>query len=263
MKKFFLYFSITMLTILASCSDSDILSDLGGGKKIYYTTIDSKKVQFDAFSGSFDAVLLSNTYENGKGCLTFDEKVTEIGDWAFMGCENLASITIPESIVSIGESVFDGCDNLSEFRGKYASKDGRCLIIDGTLNYFAPAGLKSYNIPDGVTSIGEYTFFDCTKLASVTIPDGVTSIGECAFYGCTKLASITIPDSVTEIGENAFSDCSSLASINIPDGVTSIGAWAFYDCSSLTKVYCKPTTPPIGDYDMFYKNVQTPPAELS
>ena len=220
-----------MLTILASCSDSDILSDLGGGKKIYYTTTDGKKVRFDAFSGSFDAVLVSNTYENDKGCLTFDEKVTEIGDWAFMGCENLASITIPASIVSIGESVFDGCDNLSEFRGKYASKDGRCLIIDGTLNYFAPAGLKSYNIPDGVTSIGEYTFFDCTKLASVTIPDGVTSIGECAFYGCTKLASVTIPD-----------------------GVTSIGDCVFYGCTSLTSVYCKPTTPPIGDYDMFYKN---------
>ena len=240
-----------MLTILASCSDSDILSDLGGGKKIYYTTIDSKKVQFDAFSGSFDAVLLSNTYENGKGCLTFDEKVTEIGDWAFMGCENLASITIPESIVSIGESVFDGCDNLSEFRGKYASKDGRCLIIDGTLNYFAPAGLKSYNIPDGVTSIGDSALSGCKSLKSVTIGNGVTSIGDGAFSGCLSLASINIPDSVTSIGDGAFIYCESLASVTIGNGVKSIGDNAFYCCTSLESVYCKPTIPPTGGDDMF------------
>ena len=251
MKRIFLYFSIALLAILASCSDSDLWPDLGGGKKIYYTTIDGKKVQFGPFSGSFDAVLVSNTYENGKGCLTFDEKVTVIGDYAFVECENLASITIPESVVSIGESVFASGDNLSEFRGKYASKDGRCLIIDGTLNYFAPAGLKSYNIPEGVSSIGESAFSYCSSLASITIPDSVTSIESWAFYECSSLTSVTIGDGVTLIGEYAFSYCSSLTSITIPDSVTSIGESAFYDCLSLSSVYCKPTIPPTGGDDMF------------
>lgn len=69
------------------------------------------------------------------------------------------------------------------------------------------------------------------------IAEGVTSIGEQAFYECTSLKSVTIPDSVTNIGADAFSHCTSLTSVTIPDSVTSIGGWAFEDCTSLTDVY--------------------------
>ncbi|MDC0048141.1 leucine-rich repeat protein [Verrucomicrobia bacterium] len=68
----------------------------------------------------------------------------------------------------------------------------------------------NYTIPDGVTSIGDYAFNECTNLRSITIPDSVTSIGDFAFKYCTALTSITIPDSVTSIGERAFRDCQSL-----------------------------------------------------
>ena len=66
-------------------------------------------------------------------------------------------------------------------------------------------------------------------VANVTIGNGVTSIRYEAFYGCISLTSITIPDSVTEIGNSAFEHC-----------------------ISLTEVYCKATTPPWGNYYMFY-----------
>lgn len=42
-------------------------------------------------------------------------------------------------------------------------------------------------IPDSVTSIGTWTFFDCSGLTSVTIPDSVTSIGKHAFAWCDSL----------------------------------------------------------------------------
>jgi hypothetical protein len=45
-------------------------------------------------------------------------------------------------------------------------------------------------IPDGVTSIGSYAFYNCTSLTSVTLPSGVTSIGSYAFYNCSKLTSV-------------------------------------------------------------------------
>ncbi len=96
--------------------------------------------------------------------------------------------------------------------------------------------VKSAVIAEGVTSIGEYAFYDCRSLTSVTIPDSVTSIGEWAFSNCTSLTSVTIPDSVTSIGEWAFSYCTSLTSVTIPDSVTSIGREAFYKCESLTSV---------------------------
>ena len=210
--------------------------------------------------------------------VTIGHSVTSIGGSAFSGCSSLTSVTIPDSVTSIGNYAFYGCSSLTAFYGKYASADKRCLIIDGVLNSFAPAGLTSYTIPDSVTSIGSSAFSGCSSLRSVTIPDSVTSIGKSAFYNCSSLTSVTIPESVTSIGEGAFVRCSSLTSITIPDSVTSIGYAAFYDCDSLTSitipdsvtsigeraflycnslknVYCKPTTPPSGNSHMFNDNV--------
>ena len=160
--------------------------------------------------------------------VTIPDSVTSIGNCAFGYCNNLASVTIGTGLTSIGELPFDGCSSLAEFNSKFASEDKRCLVIDGVLRLFAPAGLTEYTIPDGVTSIGNLAFFRCSSLTSITIPDRLTSIRESAFFECSSLTSVTIPDSVT-----------------------SIGGAAFYGCSSLTEVYCKPSTPPAGYFAMF------------
>ena len=100
----------------------------------------------------------------------------------------------------------------------------------------------------GVTSIGNYAFFECTGLISVTIPASVTSIGEGAFTCCSGLTSVTIPASVTSIGEGAFGG-SGLTSVTIPASVTSIGESAFFFCGQLTSVIVNATTPPtLGEY---------------
>ena len=97
--------------------------------------------------------------------------------------------------------------------------------------------IKRVVMQQGVTSIGDHAFWDCSGLTSVTIPDGVTSIGGGAFSGCTSLTSVAIPSSVTEIGGSAFSGCTGLTSVTIPDSVTSIDGYAFSGCDSLTDVY--------------------------
>ena len=199
--------------------------------------------------------------------VTIPNSVTSIGTCAFARCSSLTSVTIPEDVTFIDELAFHNCSNLKEFNGKYASKDGRCLIVNGVLNSFARAGLTKYTIPDsvikigsgvfylcssltsvtipeGVTSIGENAFYGCSSLTSVTISEGVTAIGGYAFYGCSSLTSVTIPEGVTSIGEFVFNNCSSLESVTIPKSVTSIGADAFVDCNSLARVYCKAVTPP-------------------
>ena len=175
-------------------------------------------------------------YCNSLTSVTIPESVTSIEYFAFLFCTSLTSVTIPESITSIENYAFANCISLTAFYGKFASADNRCLVVDGALTSFAPAGLTEYTIPDGVTSIGEGAFADCSSLTSVTIPDGVTSIGIEAFAYCSSLTSVTIGNSVTSIGESAFVGCSSLTSVTIPDGVTSIGSSAFEECSSLTSV---------------------------
>ena len=106
-------------------------------------------------------------------------------------------------------------------------------IADGVLTEVELNGATEVIIPDGVTSIGDSAFYNCSGLTSVTIPDSVTSIGKGAFSYCSGLTSMTIPDSVTSIGERAFYYCSGLTSVTIPDSVTSIGSYAFAGCSSL------------------------------
>ena len=136
--------------------------------------------------------------------ITIPDSVTSIGGSTFYGCSSLASITIPDSVTKIGQDAFHGCESLTAFYGKFASADNRCLIIDGDLNSFAPAGLTEYTIPDSVTEIsGEvFAWLDC--LTSVTIPNSVTEIGGGAFYECTSLTSVycksTTPPTATGYG---------------------------------------------------------------
>ena len=154
----------------------------------------------------------------------------------------------------------------------YSIDNGLTIIDNTVVSYDGTAEIL--NIPNGVTSIGEYAFQGCTSLKNVIIPDSVTNIGIGAFSGCTSLESITvpfvgeskndtfnthfgyifgapsyrdhasfIPSSVknvivtggTSIAYSAFKNCTSLESVTI-DGVTSIGQYAFEKCTSLVSV---------------------------
>ena len=136
------------------------------------------------------------------------------------------------------------------------------LDTDGLLTISGTGEMKNYiNAPwnglvdkincvvirNGVTSIGDSAFFDCTGLTSITIPDSVTSIGDSAFHGCSGLTSITIPDSVTWIGDHAFDGCAGLTSVTIPDSVTIIGRHAFDGCTGLTSVTIPDSVTSIGE----------------
>ena len=127
------------------------------------------------------------------------------------------------------------------------------VIDDGVTSigdeaFYECSSLTSIEIPNSVTSIGVLAFSNCSGLTSVTIPNSVTSIGLGAFADCSSMTSIYIPNRVTGIGVEVFSGCSSLTSIYIPNSVTGIGGWAFRNCSGLTYIACKALTPPaLGD----------------
>ena len=93
--------------------------------------------------------------------------------------------------------------------------------------FWGNTNVKSIQIPETVTDIGEGAFQDCTNLENVNLPSKITKIQPYTFNGCEKLKEITIPAGVYYIGAEAFADCRACESIVIPANVTKIGKFAF------------------------------------
>lgn len=87
------------------------------------------------------------------------------------------------------------------------------------------------------------------NIKSVEIANGITSIGNFAFNNCSALTTVTIPKSITKIGEGAFSYCSALESVTIPANVTAIGNHAFTGCTACTDVYMNIADPTSLNWD--------------
>lgn len=118
-----------------------------------------------------------------------------------------------------------------------------------------PSTIKKIFLTDGITSIGNYAFKDCSLLDRIYIPNSVTSIGDYAFKGCSNLNSISIPNFVTSIGKYAFGHCSALTNVNISNisnSLISIGDYAFEYCSSLTSIHIPNSMNYIGCYAFRY-----------
>lgn len=190
--------------------------------------------------------------------LTIPDNVREVQGYAFYGCNNLRVVETGNGITEMSNGVFYGCPSLTEFRGKWASADKRCLIIDGKLHAFAPVGVTEYDIPSGVTVIGSSVFTGCKDITRITIPDGVVEIGGGAFSDCRSLKTMTIPNSVTSIGGSAFFNCNSLEEINLGNSLTKIRTQAFCYCDSLTSITIPDSVTTI-EYDVFRdcSNLQT------
>ena len=124
-------------------------------------------------------------------------------------------------------------------RGVKFSKDGKEIQR-------IPKDFEAYDIPKGISSIGEEAFSGCEKLYKVTIPDGVISIGKEAFSGCASLQEISLPASVESIGKKAFEGCANLQNVSIGPRVICIEEKTFYKCRRLS-VISIPSVETIGE----------------
>ncbi len=221
---------------------------------IYYTSIDGKIVTPFKTDG-FGANIVSNTYENGQGIITFDGPVTKIGAEAFSYCKTLTSIVIPKYVNTIEYYAFSGCDALAEISVQegnmaYDSRENCNAVIETATNTLV-VGCKNTIFPSSVTCIGDFAFRANQSLTTIRIPDGITSIGTETFCACQSLSCIVLPETLNSIGLWAFYGCSSLTSIDIPKGVTTISEKAFKDCSSVDTINVYAEDPPTLGYEAF------------
>ena len=141
------------------------------------------------------------------------ESLTDIYWGAFENCSSLTQINIPRNVSYIGYHVFYGCsslkaDDVEEGSNNYISMDGvlfnyKNSKITGVL-YCPGVGRKEYVIPDGVITINEFAFCDCSELTSVEIPVSVGNIGMEAFSGCSSLKNITFKGFAPEFESDCF-----------------------------------------------------------
>lgn len=112
-------------------------------------------------------------------------------------------------------------------------------------------GLKKVTLKNGVRSIGEDAFRDCSSLEGVIFENTVLEkISDGAFWGCSALSSIALPDSVTEIERNAFFE-TGLRNIQLPEKLTLIGGGAFCNCKNLKQVQLPPQLKELGEGAFF------------
>lgn len=147
---------------------------------------------------------------------------------------DLTEVKIPDQVTKIEsdehgshKTAFKDCDHLTKvtFGKGITELKGLPFVMAGKASIFGWDSCKNISeivVPESVTSIDHYAFYDCKNLKKVTLPTSLKSIGYGSFANCASLGEIAIPSGVTEIGEGAFENCTSLTSVTIPESVTSI-----------------------------------------
>ena len=232
------------------------------------------------------------------------DSVTSIGERAFSGCSSVLSVNIPNGVNSIGTYAFKNCSSIKSIVMPISTKRGifedvsnltSITLTRGTgigVNYYSSSyksspwyksrnSLESVILEDGIISIGDYSFHNCTGLTSIIIPDSVTSIGERAFSGCSNLTSLTMPistvinpykksfDEVTRLtsviltkGTSVGADYTYetlqhtpwyksnqwLTSLTLEEGITTIGDYSFCNCFLLTSITIPNSVTSIGEH---------------
>ena len=163
--------------------------------------------------------------------LTIPDSVKTIGKRAFHECTSMTgALNIPDSVTGeIGEGTFYKCQFTSIEIG-----DGITAIGKQAFYEITSENPTSLTLGNNITTIGESAFYGSSIGEDLVIPDSVTEIQKWAFYNCTNLTGdLTLSKNLTSLGEQSFFNCKFTGPIIIPNGITSIPVSTFYGVNTI------------------------------
>lgn len=205
--------------------------------------------------------------------VTIPDGVTNLGGETFSDCTSLVNLTIPQSVSVIGDNPFSNCPSLN-----LKNKSQDFILEDGVLYdreksrliyYSMSKGAKSFEIPNGVVSIGKHAIHGCSALRKITIPPSVAIVENNPFSSCPSLGLVNhspyfvfengalydrsrtsifyfainsplrafaIPEGITTVQRHSFYGCTNLSSVTIPSSLDVIGYNPFANCPSLSLI---------------------------
>lgn len=204
-------------------------------------------------SAPYMIALRSITYS--KSSYELHEQTRIICDRAFI--TNAEELTLHNNIVYVGMLAFGDLHGIKKvnyigtvndwLKMKFYGSGSSPVSMSSAEIYFNDVSVTEIVIPDYVTEIYDYSFYNFKSLKSVTLGGGLTKIGALSFIGCSSLENVVIPDSVTELGRRAFDTCSSLKSVTLSSSLEKLEKMAFYNCENLQTVVINSKIKSIGD----------------
>ncbi|MBQ3494802.1 MAG: leucine-rich repeat domain-containing protein, partial [Clostridia bacterium] len=260
----FQFKSISISKTVQTISDNAFLKRSG---LFYPSKLESINVDSDNqyFSSNGNCLVRKSDKALILGCkntqIPNNNTITKIGNYAFLNCEDLKSITLPDSLLTIGDYAFYRCSLTS-----LVVPDGVTSIGSEAFNY---NNISSLKLSSSLQTISGSAFYNC-PLTTLTIPSTVTSISSTAFHnsnstlqsivveegntiyysknncliqiegkklimGCNN-SQIPTDEGILTIESNAFYNCTKLKNVVLPETLTTINSNAFYNCFSIRQL---------------------------
>lgn len=145
--------------------------------------------------------------------LVIPDGVSAIKRYAFANYDSLESVSMPLSLTEIGEYAFYGCDSL---KGEIVVSSGVSKIMSYAFSGCGNITYVSFGDGSAIDTISNRAFYGCERLCGIELPEILKNIESYAFGDCRMLTEITVPRTVTHIGEYAFDGCVELREITLP-----------------------------------------------
>ncbi len=202
----------------------------------------SEDVSAEEVSGTEDSIPVTLSEDDEDGNIVAKGTCGDELDW-ILDDEGTLTISGTGPMRNwVGETKMSWYDYLTSIK-KVVIENGVTTV--GNFAFANCSNLKDVTLPESIVTIGNYSFYVTSGLTSIEIPNSVTNVGVYAFYK-SALTDLTLPGSVETIGQCAFYNCNSLKSVNMSEGVESIGVSAFSSCTSLEEVSLAESITEIG-----------------